>query len=306
MNSEETYLVAGATGVIGRRLCRALGEDGIRVRALTRNPDAARRLLGPKPEIVAVDLEDEDAPDKLTTAMEGITAAYFLVHMLGTGLGYGAREVEAARRFATAAKDAGVARIVYLGGLGEDDGSPHLASRHLTAEALAEAGPPLTYLRAAMIIAPQSESYVLLKSIAKRLPALPAPGWLGARTQPIGVKDVVSYLRLAPRIEKAAGREIQIGGPQVLTHLDVIDAFSREVASRPALRIPLPDGIAAPGVVAAGAAAVTMGDPEIAAELGLGLEGDTKVEDPAGAQLFPITPEPLNVAIQRALAEEGE
>ncbi len=306
MSDRPTYLVAGATGVIGRRLCRALGDDGAHVRALARDPDAARRLLGPRPEIVMVDLEDAATEAALARTMEGVDTAYFLVHMLGSGDGYGRREVEAATRFARAARLAGVGRIVYLGGLGADDGSPHLASRHLTAEALAEAGPPLTYFRAAMIIAPQSESYVLLKSIATRVPALPAPQWLNSRTQPIGIKDVVAYLRMAPLVAEASGREIQIGGPEVLTHLDVIDAFSREVASRPAFRVPLPDAIAAPGVVAAGAAAVTRGNREVAAELGLGLSGDTKVEDPTGAALFPIAPERLNVAIQRALDEEGE
>lgn len=305
MSPQPTYLVAGATGAIGRRLCRALSDDGVEVRAVVRDPVSARKILGPRPELVTLDLESSEAEEVLRNAMEGVDAAYFLVHMLGTGPGYGEREVAAAMTFARAADAAGVERVIYLGGLGPDEGSPHLASRHRTAQALRQHGPPLTYFRAAMIVAPESESYVLLKSIATRLPALPAPPWLSAKTQPIGVRDVIGYLRMAPRIPGAAGAEIQIGGPQVLTHLDVIDAFSHEIASRPAIRVPFPDAIAAPGVVAAGAAAITTGDPEVAAELGLGLADDTKVEDPSGAELFPIRPEPLNVAIQRALDEEG-
>ena len=104
----------------------------------------------------------------------------------------------------------------------------------------------------------------------------------------------------------SAGREIQIGGPDVMQHLDVIEQFSRETGRSPARRVPFPAGIASPGVVAAGAAAVTSGKREVAGELALGLSGDTSVKDPSGAALFPIRPEPLNVAIHRALAEEEE
>jgi len=297
-----TYLIAGATGVIGRRLVRALLADGARVRALVRNPARAREILGPEVDLVEGDLSA--SPD-LSAAMEGVELAYFLVHMLDAGDGYAERERGAAELFARAASAAGVQRIVYLGGLGADaGGSPHLDSRHATAEALREHGPPLTYFRAAMIVGPGSESYELLRSIAGKLPALPEPGWLRSHTQPIGIRDVVAYLREAPNVPASSGREIQIGGPEVLQHLDVIAQFSRETGHRPARRIPLPGGIASPGVVSAGAAAVTSGTREVAAQLSLGLQGDTSVDDPSGAELFEIAPEPLNVAIHRALAEE--
>ncbi len=297
-----TYLVAGATGVIGRRLVRALLDDGIHVRALVRDEARARSMLGPQIDLFEADLDSN--PD-LSAAMQGVDVAYFLVHMLGSGPDYAAREEVAASRFAACASAAGVDRLVYLGGLGPDEGgSPHLDSRHRTAEALRTLGPPLTYFRAAMIIAPESESYELLRSIAGKLPALPAPDWLCSDTQPIGIRDVVSYLRDAPRIPEAAGREIQIGGPDVMQHLDVIARFSHETGHRAALRIPLPNGIASPGVVAAGAASVTSGSAAVAAELSLGLNDDTSVSDPSGARLFDIAPEPINVSIQRALAEE--
>jgi len=136
---------------------------------------------------------------------------------------------------------------------------------------------------------------------------LPEPEWIRSRTQPIGIRDVVAYLRDAPNVPEAAGREIQIGGPDVMRHLDVIARFSKESGRRPAIRVPLPDRIASPGVVAAGAATVTSGSPAVAAELSHGLADDTTVTDPSGGALFDIRPEPLNVAIQRALIEqEGE
>jgi uncharacterized protein YbjT (DUF2867 family) len=300
-----TYLVAGATGAIGRRLVRALLADGVAVRAVVRDPVRALSILGPDVELHEADLAAD--PD-LTAPMAGVDVAYFLVHMLGGGPGFAAREEAAAACFAAAAADAGVARLIYLGGLGPDvGGSPHLDSRHRTAEALRRLGPPLTYFRAAMIIAPRSASYELLRSIAGKLRALPEPDWLRSNTQPIGIRDVVAYLKDAPHVPEAAGREIQIGGPEVMQHLDVIARFAQETGRRPALRVPLPDGIASPGVVAAGAASITSGSPAVAAELSLGLRDDTSVSDPSGARLFDIRPEPLNVAIQRALAEaEGD
>jgi len=297
-----TYLIAGATGVIGRRLAAALRADGARVRALVRDLERGRRILGPEVELFAADLDR--APD-LAAAMDGVEVAYFLVHMLGSGPDYARRERAAAEAFAKAAAAAGVRRIVYLGGLGADrGGSPHLDSRHETAEALRRFGPPLTYFRAAMIIGPHSESYELLRSIGTRLPVLPEPGWLRSRTQPIGIRDVVAYLREAPRVPASAGRTIEIGGPDVMEHLDVIARFAEETGRRPAIRLPLPDAIASPGTVAAGAGAVTSGSPAVASELALGLRGDTSVTDPSGAALFDIRPEPLNVAIQRAIAEQ--
>ena len=297
-----TYLVAGATGVIGRRLTKALTADGAHVRALVRDPERARRTLGADVELFEADLLAD--PD-LSAAMEGVEVAYFLVHMMGSKGDYAERERTAAALFARAASDAGVERTVYLGGLGADRGaSPHLDSRHRTAETLRELGPPLTYFRAAMIIGPRSESYELLRSIAGRLPALPKPGWLQSLTQPIGIRDVVAYLRDAPSVPESTGREIQIGGPDVMQHLDVIAAFARETGHRPPVRVAVPEWIATPEVVAAGAASVTSGSPLVAAELALGLRGDTSVKDPSGAALFSIRPEPLNVAIHRALSEE--
>ncbi len=297
-----TYLIAGATGVIGRRLAAALLADGAKVRALVRDLERGREILGRDVELFEADLLRD--PD-LAAAMDGVELAYFLVHMMGPDRAYAEREQTAATVFAKAATDAGVGRIVYLGGLGADQGgSPHLDSRHHTAEVLRELGPPLTYFRAAMIIGPHSESYELLRSIGGRLPALPQTDWLTARTQPIGIRDVIAYLRMAPRVPESAGREIQIGGPDAMPHLDVIERFAVESGHRAPWRVSVPGRIFKPEVVAAGAASVTTGNPAVAAELALGLRGDTDVKDPSGAELFPISPEPLNVAIQRALGEE--
>lgn len=315
-------LIAGATGFVGRSLAPELLEDGIEVRCLVRSreSEAAKELEQKGCELAVGDVSVEDG---LGDAMLGVDVAYFLVHMMGRVEDWAEQEKLAARRFGEAASAAGVERVVYLGGLGGDlppagsDGriglSEHLRSRHEVADELAESGPPLTYFRAAMIVGAGSESYELLRSIVLRLPAIPTPDWLGSRTQPIGIRDVVSYLRTAPEIAESEGREIQIGGADVLTHLDVVDAMARELGVKPPRRLAKTkvldavfDAAASPGAVAAAAGAVTTGNDQIAAAITLGLPGDTVVTDPSGMALFAIRPEPLSIALHRALEDDEE
>jgi uncharacterized protein YbjT (DUF2867 family) len=298
--SSGDFVVAGATGFVGRRLTRALLRDGSRVRCLVRNASRARSILGEEPELIEIDLDGR--PAELAEAMRGALHGYFLVHLMSGGTGYAERERSIARGFGSAASLAGVPRLSYLGGLGGR--SPHLSSRRATAEALARNGPPLTYFRAAMVVGPGSESYELLNSIIDRLPVAPSPSWLDNRTQPIGIRDVVAYLVASAWTPAASGREVQIGGPQVLSHREVIEALARERGVSPPRWLPLGDRIANPGVMAAGAATVTRGNPAVAAELTFGLGEDTVVEDRSGAELFAIRPEPMSTVFQRCLDEE--
>lgn len=315
-------LIAGATGFVGRALAPELLEDGMEVRCLARSRDSepAAELAAAGCELVQGDLGGDRG---LEDAVRGVDVAYFLVHMMGRVDDWADQERLAARRFGEAAGAAGVDRVIYLGGLGEETAphrdhgevglSEHLQSRHDVALALEETGPPLTYFRAAMIVGAGSESYELLRAIVTRLRALPTPDWLYSRTQPIGIRDVISYLRQAPEVPESAGREIQIGGPDVLTHLDVVDAMARELGRKPLRRLAkrkmvdsVLDAAASPGAVAAAAAAVTTGSEEIAAAITLGLPGDTVVTDPSGMELFGFRPEPLSIALHRAMEDEEE
>jgi uncharacterized protein YbjT (DUF2867 family) len=315
-------LIAGATGFVGRSLAPELLEDGFEVRCLARSreSEAAMALAEKGCELVEGDVSVDEG---LADAMLGVDVAYFLVHMMGRVDDWAEQEKLAARRFGEAAAAAGVGRMVYLGGLGGDftpssaNGriglSEHLRSRHDVALALQDAGPPLTYFRAAMIVGAGSESYELLRSIVLRLRAIPTPDWLHSRTQPIGIRDVVSYLRDAPSVAESEGREVQIGGPDVLTHLDVVDAMACELGRRPPRRLASPrvldavlDAAASPGAVAAAAGAVTTGNDQIAAAITRGLPGDTVVSDPSGMELFRVKPEPLAIALHRALEDEEE
>lgn len=293
-------LITGATGFIGGQLARRLLGDGFEVRCLVRDLDAnaAEDLEAAGCELALADLT---RPAGLAAALDGVGAAYFLVHMIDDGEDYPAIERSAAARFGGAARAAGVERMVYLGGLGDEHASRHLAARHQAALALRESGPPLTYFRAAMVIGPGSESYELLRGIVERLPAMPAPDWLETRTQPIGAADVVDYLREALDVPGAAGREIQIGGPSVLTHLELIEEMAAALGRRPPRLVSMPTEIARPATVAAGAAAVTPGTPEIAAQISLGLTTPTVVTDPSGAELFSVRPKPLDAVLATAV-----
>lgn len=291
--------VAGATGFVGRRLVPALLRRGHPVRCLVRDPERAASVLPEAAELVEADLE---RPDGLAGKLEGVVHAHFLVHLMDQGSDYADRERNLAAGFARAALRAGVGRISYLGGLGER--SPHLASRQATAEALADHGPPLTYFRAAMIVGPGSESYELLRSIVDRLPVAPSPKWLDNRTQPLGSRDLVAYLRDSPLVAEAAGRTVEIGGPDVLSHREVIVELARQMGVHGPRWLPITERIARPQVMAAGAATLTYGDPAVAAELALGLQEETIVNDPSGARLFDVRPERIATVFQRCLDEE--
>jgi uncharacterized protein YbjT (DUF2867 family) len=297
-------LVAGATGFVGRRLAPALLDDEFTVRCVVRDRAEARELRDLGCELIEDDLA---VPGGLERAFEEVDVAYFLVHMMGRMPDYAEREHTAAGEFASLAREAGVGRLIYLGGLGEEEAeSEHLESRRETARVLEAEGPPLTYFRAAMIIGPGSESYELLRGIVGKLLALPAPTWLETESQPIGVRDVVNYLRQAPLVEESEGREIQIGGPQVLSHLQVVDEMARQLGRTPPRKLKMSEDIATPEAIAAAAAAVTPRSPEGAAAISMGLPERTVVTDPSGAALFEIEPEQLSVAIHRAIEEDEE
>lgn len=296
---EARVLVTGATGFIGGLLARRMLDDGCRVRCLARERGPASAALEQAGcELALADLTHDEG---LREALAGVEVAYFLVHMIGSSEDYPEVERAAASRFARAAKEAGAKRTIYLGGLGDVSESRHLAARHRVAETLAAEGPPLTYLRAAMVIGPGSESYELLRAIVARLPALPAPEWLSTATQPIGAGDVVSYLREALDVPESIGREVQIGGPEVVTHLELVREMARAMGRRRPRLIPMSAEVARPATIAAGAAAVTPGTPSVAAELCHGLTSPSVVTDPSGAAIFRTRPRHLDAVLAEAV-----
>lgn len=293
-------LIAGATGFVGGRLAEAMAPSD-EVRCLVRDPVRARRL-----EAAGLELHVGDVADAASLAGAGrdVEVAYYLVHAMGGGGGFAEREHAGAVNFARMAKREGVERVVYLGGLGEDEASEHLRSRHRTALALGEEGPPLTYLRAAMVVGAGSESYRTLRYLVGRLPLMVTPGWLRTDTQPIGIDAVVEYLRQAPDVPGASGREVQIGGPDVLSYEEMLDRMAIAMGLSPRRKVPLP--LVSPRLSSLWLGLVTPVNTKVARPLVEGLTTPTVVTDPSGSEMFDVVPESFDEALRRAYAEEGE
>jgi uncharacterized protein YbjT (DUF2867 family) len=301
--SARRALVSGATGFIGGRLAVALADGGWQVRCLVRDRSRASGLAERGFELFEGDVLDARS---LRGAGEGIEVAYYLVHAMGRGSEGDFEEMErgAARNFAEMARREKVARVIYLGGLGDHPRSKHLRSRQRTAEILREFGPPLTYFRAGMVVGAGSESYRTLRFLVQRLPAMIAPAWLATPTQPIAVDDVIAYLARAPDLAASAGREIQIGGPDVLSYGDMLDRMAEALGVRQRPKLPVP--LLTPWLSSLWIGLVTPVDAAIARPLIEGLSTPTTVTDFSGATLFEIKPLPFAEALRRALAEDPE
>ncbi len=232
-----------------------------------------------------------------------IDVAFYLIHAMAGGEGFREREQHGARNFAQMAKREGIERVVYLGGLGDETVSKHLLSRHETAITLAEHGPPLTYFRAAMVVGAQSESYRTLRYLVERLPVMIAPAWIRTNTQPIGIDNVIEYLRRAPDVPESSGREVQIGGPDVLSYGDMLDRMALAMGRRPRLMVPVP--LITPWLSSLWIGLVTPVDTNVARPLVEGLKTATVVTDPSGAAAFGITPASFDETLRRALTEES-
>lgn len=256
-------------------------------------------------EAQGLELHEGDVtdPDSLIGAGRGVDVAYYLVHAMAGGGGFAERDRQGALNFARMASREGVGRIVYLGGLGDESASKHLRSRHETALALAAEGPPLTYFRAAMVVGAGSESYLTLRHLVARLPLMIAPAWLRTETQPIGVDATIEYLRSAPDVPESEGREVQIGGPDVLSYGEMLDRMALAMGKRPRPKLAVP--MLTPWLSALWLGLVTPVDTSVARPLVESLTTATIVTDPSGAEPFGISPESFDEALRRALEEEA-
>ena len=219
------HLVTGASGHVGTQLLAELRRRHVPVRALVRDP-AKFHLAG-------ADVRKGDAVtgEGLAGALEGCDVAYYLIHSMGRGGDFAERDRRAAHNFGAAARHAGVGRVIYLGGLGSERDSEHLASRAEVARILAGHVPETVHVRAAMIIGPGSGSFEILRHLVERLPVMLSPRWLDTRTQPVAIEDVVGALaQLGVRDEVPA--EVQIGGSDVLSYREMLSRYAAAVGRR--------------------------------------------------------------------------
>ncbi len=225
-------LVTGATGYVGGRLVPRLLARGYDVRAVARTPDKlADAPWRDAAEVLRADLTD---PESLTAAFDGVDVAYYLVHSMGTSKGFGADERRSAINVATAARRAGVRRLVYLGGLHPSGGdlSPHLRSRAAVGDILLSSGIETVVLQAGVIVGSGSASFEMIRHLADRLPVMTAPRWVHNQIQPIAIRDVLHYLVEAASAEVPWSRAWDIGGPDVLEYGEMMQIYAEEAGLR--------------------------------------------------------------------------
>jgi uncharacterized protein YbjT (DUF2867 family) len=287
-------LLTGATGYVGGRLLPALLDAGHAVRCLVRDP--AHADLPGDPDVVQGDVVSGEG---LADAMRGIDVAYYLVHSMGRGGrgDFAERDRQAARAFGSAARAAGVQRVVYLGGL-ESDRSEHLRSRHEVAAILRETGPALVYVRAAMVIGSGSASFQMLEHLVRRLPVMVTPRWIETRSQPVAIADVVAALA-ALATQPDPPPEIQLGGADVLSYREMMERFARILGRRPPVVARVP--VLSPRLSSYWVALVTPIELDLVRPLVDGLSAEMLVRTPPPPGIND-RPAGFDEAVRRALA----
>jgi uncharacterized protein YbjT (DUF2867 family) len=293
-------LVTGATGYVGSKLVPKLVEAGHEVVCMVRNPSRTVDHALDGPRHVQADALDEAS---LLPALAGIDVAYYLIHSLaGDTAGFAERDRQAASNFATAAKRAGVRRIVYLGGLTSRTSrvSLHLKSRQETGAVLREFGPPLTEFRAGIIVGNGSVSFEMIRYLTERLPVMICPRWVMTRTQPISIGNVIEYLVAALDVPESTGEIVEIGGATVETYRGMMLTYAHARGLRRWLiRVP----ILTPRLSSYWLNLVTPIPASIARPLIEGLRTEVVCTTPSARKLFPgICPISYTAAIEAAAA----
>jgi uncharacterized protein YbjT (DUF2867 family) len=290
-------LVTGASGFVGSHLAKALEMRGHSILAMTRHPDtysgAGKPIFG-----------DVYEPSSLPSVLAEVDAAYYLVHSLARK-DFVEKDAEAARSFGMAAAEAGLERLIYLGGLGRDDGSlsAHLKSRREVEHLLGAAGTPVTVLRAAIIIGHGSISWEITRQLVAHLPAMVVPKWATTRTQPIALTDIIGYLVGVLELETAKGRVFEVGGPEVLTYAEMMRrvAYLHHQRPLPMLAVPL----LTPRLSSYWLSLVTDVDTAAARNLVDSMSNEVVVTDHSIDQVIPARPMSYEDAVREAFRQRA-
>ena len=237
-------LLTGASGYIGGRLLKELEKAGWPVRCLARRPDFLRPRVADSTEVVKADCLDRSS---LAPAMAGVHTAYYLVHSMGSSGKFEQEDREAAQNFADVARDSGVRRIVYLGGLGNQEQalSAHLRSRHEVADILRGSTIPTIEFRASIVIGSGSLSFEMIRALVQRLPVMICPRWVAVKAQPIAVEDVIAYLMAALELPAEHSGVFEIGGADQVSYGEIMQEYARQCGLRRWM-IPVPSLNASP------------------------------------------------------------
>jgi uncharacterized protein YbjT (DUF2867 family) len=295
-------LVTGATGYVGGKLVERLLAEGRPVRALAREPSRVESRLG-----LETASGDVLSGTGVRAALDGCSVAYYLVHSMeavaGDDRDFAVRDRHAVERFAADATAAGVERVVYLGGIAPSGGTPsaHIASRVEVEQVLMAEAPGATALRASIVIGARSSSFRILVRLIERLRLLPLPAWRDNRTQPIAERDAIELLARAPRSAETSGRSLDIGGPDVVSYGQMIEAIAEQMGVG---RIPIGLGVSLTPPASAVVSAIVGQPLELVRPLMDSLEHDLLPRAPDEAsRLLGVRPLSFERAVERALAD---
>jgi uncharacterized protein YbjT (DUF2867 family) len=294
-------LIAGATGYVGSRLVEALERSGWSLRCLARRPEFLKPRVAPGTEVVKGDVFD---PASLRAAMEGVDAAYYLVHSMASGDRFEARDRDGAHTFAAAAREQGVRRMIYLGGLGAGKAlSTHLASRQEVGQILRESGVPTIEFRASIIIGSGSLSFEMVRALVEKLPAMITPRWVSTPAQPIAIEDVIAYLLAALDIELEGSDVFEIGGADRVSYMGIMREYARQRGLR---RMMIPVPLLTPWLSSLWLGLVTPIYARVGRRLIEGVRNETVVRSDAAQKAFEVKPRGIAEAIGEAIGNEDQ
>ncbi|MCG6896730.1 MAG: SDR family oxidoreductase [Thiocapsa sp.] len=276
-------LVFGASGYIGGQLVPHLSSAGLNVRASSRSRAALAAHAWPDVEVVPADAL---VPETLPAALQDVEVAYYLVHSMAAGRDFGRLDLAAARNFADAAAQAGVRRIVYLGGLVPEDAiSEHIVSRRDTGEILRQGRVPVTEIRAGIIVGPGSAAFEVMRDLVYHLPLMVTPRWVRAKSPPIALQNLLVYLARVPWIDEAASLSLDAAGPETLTYTEMMHILADAAGRRRPWIIPVP--VLTPGLSAYWLRFITSVPTNVARALIEGLRHDFYADDTVLRRLVP-------------------
>jgi uncharacterized protein YbjT (DUF2867 family) len=293
-------LLTGASGYIGGRLLKELEKEGWPVRCLARRPEFLREKVAASTEVVQGDCLERSS---LSPAMAGVHTAYYLVHSMGSSGKFEQEDREAAQNFADIARESGVRRIVYLGGLGNQDAtlSAHLRSRHEVADILRSSEIPTIEFRASIVIGSGSLSFEMIRALVQRLPVMICPRWVAVKAQPIAIEDVVAYLMAVLVLPLEQCGVFEIGGTDQVSYGEIMQEYARQCGLR---RWMIPVPILTPHLSSLWLGLITPVYARIGRKLIDSMRNPTLVQDTSARMVFDIKPKGLREAVERALRYE--
>ncbi len=300
METRPTILLTGGTGYVGGRLIPLLEQHGVKLRCMVRRPENLASRVSSTTEVVQGDVLNRDS---LAEALQGIHTAYYLVHSMGGGQDFANADRQGAQNFADAARQAGVKRIIYLGGLGNSDEqlSKHLRSRQEVGEILASSEAQVVEFRASIIIGSGSLSFELVRALVNKLPVMVWPKWVSTLATPIAIEDVLSYLTAILDHAIDENKVYEIGGPDQVSYGGIMMEYARQRGLR---RVTIPVPFLSPRLSSLWLGLVTPVYARIGRQLIESLRNPTVVNDGAAIADFEIRPRGLSEAIDRALRQE--